>query len=434
MTNDQHPVGWIKKPLVEVADFYRGVSWRKSEANSKGKGTPVISIPNIKDGYIDWNCKHFIEKEIKSEQFLRFNDVLFVGSSGSLKNVGRNAQIRKLHQESTFASFTFLGRPNKRIDPHFFYYLVNSPCVDFEKYASRAADGKYNFHLTLFQERTFVMVPSLDEQKKITHILKSIESAIENQNKIVLKTQELKEAVLHKIFSEGLRETKQKQTELGLIPATWSVYPLNELKEFLQYGTSTKCDYHGKGNPVVRIPNIVNGEIKYDDLKWCQLSEREINSLRLEAGDVLFVRTNGVRERVGLCAVYQGQPQEALFASYLIRARLKKDKILPEFFYYFSCTSTGVSQLSGRSSSASDGKFNINTKILDSVYVPIPSSLSEQQEIVNILQGVDQKIYLHERKSRALQAIFATLLNYLMTGQIRVKDLDLKLEEIKAHD
>jgi type I restriction enzyme S subunit len=177
---------------------------------------------------------------------------------------------------------------------------------------------------------------------------------------------------------------------------------------------------------------VADGKISFDDLKWCELSEREISSLMLERGDILFIRTNGVRERVGSCAVYHGQLNHALFASYLIRARLKTNELMPEFFYYFSRTSAGVSQLAGRSSSSADGKFNINTKIIDSVLVPTPTSLDEQKEIADILQTLDGKIDVHGRRQTALQAVFGALSHQLITGQTRVKDLDLKLKETVA--
>ena len=206
--------------------------------------------------------------------------------------------------------------------------------------------------------------------------------------------------------------------------------PLEELREFLQYGTSAKCDYSKAGNPVLRIPNIVDGRIDSHDLKRCTLTAKEVDSLVLEDGDVLFIRTNGVRERVGSCAIYHGQPALSLFASYLIRARLKKDELNPDYFQYFSNTPVSRAQLAGRASPAADGKFNVNTKHIGSVLVPLPKEPEEQREIVNILQAIDRKIALHERKRASTQDLFQTLLYKLMTGEIRVADLDIDVSEV----
>jgi hypothetical protein len=49
----------------------------------------------------------------------------------------------------------------------------------------------------------------------------------------------------------------------------------------------------------------------------------------------------------------------------------------------------------------------------------------EQREIVAILDAIDRKINLHRKKRAVLDELFKALLHKLMTGQIRVNDLDL---------
>jgi len=274
-------------------------------------------------------------------------------------------------------------------------------------------------------------MPPRTEQEKIAAVLWKIQHAIGIEDKLIATARELKLSSMHRLLTHGLRREPQKQTEIGPLPESWNVAPLEQLREFLQYGTSTKCDYTKKGNPVLRIPNLIGGKVDCADLKWCELREKEVESLLLEMGDVLFIRTNGVRVRVGTCAVYRGQPENALFASYLIRARLKTDDLNPDFFQYFSATSVGTSMLGGRSSPAADGKFNINTKTIDSILVPLPK-MDEQREIVKHLQTVDRKISIHERKRATLRELFKTLLHQLMTGEIRVADLDIDLSQMQS--
>jgi type I restriction enzyme S subunit len=216
-----------------------------------------------------------------------------------------------------------------------------------------------------------------------------------------------------------------------MIPSSWGVKPLGELREFLQYGTSVKCDYEAQGNPVLRIPNVVDGAIDATDIKRCELRSSEIESLRLALGDVLFIRTNGVRERVGRCAVYSGTPENALFASYLIRARLNRELLNPFFLQYYTSTPEGSAFLAGRASPAADGKFNVNTKTIDSVLVPLPK-LDEQEEIVSLLRQVDDSINIHERKRLALAELFDTMLYKLVRGEIRVDKLDIDVSDLVA--
>lgn len=50
---------------------------------------------------------------------------------------------------------------------------------------------------------------------------------------------------------------------------------------------------------------------------------------------------------------------------------------------------------------------------------------SEQRDIVNVLDTIDRKIDLHRQKRAVLDELFKALLQQLMTGEIRVADLDL---------
>jgi type I restriction enzyme S subunit len=61
--------------------------------------------------------------------------------------------------------------------------------------------------------------------------------------------------------------------------------------------------------------------------------------------------------------------------------------------------------------------------------VPLPPTLDEQREIVAVLDAIDRKIDLHKRKRAVLDELFKSLLHKLMTGEIRVADLDLSAFE-----
>ena len=105
------PSEWDTVNFSNYIDCNRGISWRKvEEADPSNGGVLVVSIPNIKDGYINFNSKynHYIKKNISEKKQLKINDILCVGSSGSIHNIGRNTLITWLpFQKIAFASFTF---------------------------------------------------------------------------------------------------------------------------------------------------------------------------------------------------------------------------------------------------------------------------------------------------------------------------------------
>jgi len=202
------PKHWEVVRVGEVADVDRGISWRKFEEVSNDKGHLIISIPNIKDGYIDFNSKYnrYIIKHIPISKQIRLNDILFVGSSGSIENVGRNVFIESLPIEGIgFASFVFRARvKNNAVIPKFLYFMANSHWFNYKDYVRRSSDGKYNLQLTEFKSMK-IPLPPLEEQQKIAQILQSIDQRIEKEEKYKNALQNLFKSLLHNLMTGKIR-------------------------------------------------------------------------------------------------------------------------------------------------------------------------------------------------------------------------------------
>ena len=306
--------------------------------------------------------------------------------------------------------------PTAGIEPLFFYYAC--------KFIDVPARG-YNRHFGQLKESSFNYPEDPAVQRKIAKCLSLVESAISAEEIRLKKIAELRLAVMAELFAQGLRGEAQKETEIGSVPQSWDVVPFSTVREWLQYGTSTRCSTETASYAVLRIPNIGSGAVIPDDLKYCDMPASEAAKYRLELGDLIFIRTNGVLERLGSCAVYRGAPQQALFASYLIRARLDLTRVEPRFVAHFYGSKLGTSLVAGRATPASDGKYNLNTGTIDALPLPVPPTPDEQVEIADILDAIDAKIALHQQKRAVLEELFKALLHKMMTGEIDVNDLNL---------
>ena len=67
----------------------------------------------------------------------------------------------------------------------------------------------------------------------------------------------------------------------------------------------------------------------------------------------------------------------------------------------------------------------VGDELVDLTAMGLPATLDEQNEIVTILDALDRKIALHRQKRALLEELFQSSLHKLMTGYIRVADLDL---------
>ena len=411
---------WPWRPLGELFEIGAGKTMSAAARNGADK-TPFLRTSNVLWDEIDLSSvdEMSISRDELPGKLLRKGDLL-VCEGG---DIGRAAIWNSEVETMSFQNHLHRLRPvDKGIEPRFYVYFLQAAFTLLGIYEGA---GNKTTIPNLSRGRLAALqvpLPTLIEQQSISTVLSQARDAIKVQEQSIFATQELKRAAMQMLFTCGLRGEAQKETEIGRLPESWEVNNLGSVRGQLQYGTSVKCTYNSSKYPVVRIPNIEPQKINSDDLKYCELSDEQAERFRLENGDLLFIRTNGVLDRLGSCAIYSGEPADALFASYLIRARLKQDYIIPKFASYFLGSDFGTALVAGRATPASDGKYNLNTAAIDSFQLPLPS-LDEQREIVEILDTIDLKVDLHRRKRAVVEELFKTMLHKLMTGEIRVSDM-----------
>lgn len=271
--------------------------------------------------------------------------------------------------------------------------------------------------------------PPIGEQRKIAAVLSLVQQAIEQQDRLLALTAELKKALLHKLFTQGLRGEPQKQTEIGPIPQSWYTCALLDVIEKAQYGISARGAESGE-YAILRMTNQAKGRIVANNLQYVHLPTSEFEKFRVRKNDILFNRTNSF-ELVGRTAIFE-LDGDYVFASYLIRLQIKAEVLRPAFLnYYFNWDATQARLKSIASRAVSQS--NISASRLTGFQIPVPG-IGEQDRIDSIVDRIDEKIRLQEQKRSLLQDLFRTLLHQLMTAQIRVNHLDLsEVEKLLDH-
>ena len=113
-----------------------------------------------------------------------------------------------------------------------------------------------------------IPLPPLPEQLNIAFILSKIQSAIEIQEKIIKTTTELKKALMQKLFTEGLHNEPQKETEIGLVPESWEVVELGGLSENPKYGFTDSAAVKGIVK-FLRITDIQENGVNWETVPFC---------------------------------------------------------------------------------------------------------------------------------------------------------------------
>ncbi|WP_372845714.1 N-6 DNA methylase [Pontiella sp.] len=155
-----------------------------------------------------------------------------------------------------------------------------------------------------------------------------------------------------------------------------------------EYGFTTSAEDEGDAR-FVRITDIApDGRIRRDAPKFIKL-DHESEPYLLEKGDLLVARTGATFGKTMLF----DEDYPAVFASYLIRLRFPKDRLLPEFYWSFAQSEKYWEQARNLATGGGQPQFNGNALI--QIQIPLPP-LAVQQEIVAEIEGYQEEITNYE--------------------------------------
>jgi type I restriction enzyme, S subunit len=103
---------------------------------------------------------------------------------------------------------------------------------------------------------------------------------------------------------------------------------LETISTKIDYGLTESATEQDTGNKFLRITDIRQGTINWDEVPFCECSESDAKKYELQEGDIVFARTGSVGN-TGL--IKNDTPKGSVFASYLIRIRPNKEVVHPEY-------------------------------------------------------------------------------------------------------
>ena len=245
------------------------------------------------------------------------------------------------------------------------------------------------------------------EQQKIASILSNVDTLIENTQKIIDTAIKLKKGLMQKLLTKGIGHTKFKKInwffgkELS-IPEEWEVSTLSEICH-IRKSSMVKSDLYVGLEHITQNDNRLFGR--------GLIEEFSSNKKSFRVNDVLYGKLRPLLNKVwlatedGYCStdILPLQINENIFAQILLL-------ILTDyrFLWYAVSTSSGTKM---PRTNWSDMKNFL-------VFVP---SLPEQQKIASILSNIDSLIQLQRNNKEKLEHLKKSLMQKLLTGEVRVK-------------
>ena len=309
----------------------------------------------------------------------------------------------------------------------FVYYSINSP-NNKNILLSLAQGGATREALTKKTIENFkIQLPPLPIQRKIASILSAYDDLIENNTRRIQILENMAQAIYREWFVNfrfpGHEHVKMVESELGKIPEGWKVVNLTNLV-CTQYGYTESAKTEEVGPKYVRGMDInKTSYINWGQVPYCTIDYDKYLKYKLFPKDILVIRMADPG-KVGIVE----RDIEAVFASYLIRLKIKDEKFKPYFLYYLLMSNYYQGYISGASTgttrkSASAGIITNINFILPSIHImnSFEDQITDLRKLLNILLD----------KNEILRHVRDLLLSRLISGELDVSEIEIDRMQVK---
>jgi type I restriction enzyme, S subunit len=385
---------------------------------------PYIRVTDFANFGIDTSDLRYLTPETRAtiERYTISKNDVYISIAGSIGITGMIPA--RLDGANLTENAAKLVLNEDVIDSRFLMYYFASEVAQTEIRGQTVKNAQPKLALARIASLS-IPLPPLPEQQKIAAVLGLVQRAIEQQERLIALTTELKKALLHKVFTEGHRGESQKQTEIGPVPESWEVSKLADLFEIKHGYAFDGAFFRPDGQYILLTPGHFFEEGGFRDQK--DKTKYYIGEIPqgyvLAKGDLLVVMTE---QKAGLLgsAIIIPENEKYLHNQRLGLIRNLDNQRLDMLFLFYFFNTAAVRKQIFLTSSGSKVRHTSPGKIRE-LSIALPR-LEEQKDIAQLLQAVDAKLEVTKRKHQAITDLFRTLLHQLMTAQMRVDNADLR--------
>jgi len=361
--------------------------------------------------------EHFDEGEIRVTKSapIKGNEEV-IGSAfhmrfkpGHVLYVTRNPRLRKggmVDFEGVCSNVSFiLEADKKQLLQSLLPFVIQTE--DFVKHTTNNAHGSTNPFLNWKDIAKYeFLLPPLEEQKKISDLLLSVEDSInktEGFRKTILK---LKKVALRELFQNN----KIKSTDVTFQEICF---------ESPRNGMYKSKEYHGRGTPMLNMREMfAYGFIYNPPMAKIELTAKEKQNFLVKENDLLFARRSLVIDGAGKCCLVKGN-EERTFESSIIRVRPDNKRVDSEYLYYFFDSKVGRRKIERIIRVVAVA--GITGTDLMKLKLRIPINIQDQENIVSKIRSINNQIDSLDRGYNSEKNLRNKLTNKLLSGKLRLK-------------
>ena len=199
--------GWEYKKLVAVADFYRGLTYkREDEVDSSDNCVLRSNNIDLESMSLNFEELKYIRPDfvIPEDKKLKANSVFVCMSNGSKQHVGKVAYVNE-DMNYAFGGFMGLIVPKPQVRGKYIYYVCRSSL--FRHFLDQIGNGIGITNLRFSDLNEFsIPFPPLSEQRHIVEELDLLSSTIEKKKAQLKELDNLAQSLFYEMFGESSYE------------------------------------------------------------------------------------------------------------------------------------------------------------------------------------------------------------------------------------
>ena len=404
-----------KKRISDLGRIVTGKTPRTSKAENYGGKIPFLTPSDDLSG-------KFAPKTVKTITELGLSEVrncLLPSKSVCVSCIGSDLGKVVITNEPTVSNQQFNSIiPTEENDTDFIYYLMTIVGKELN-FLSKTSTAVPIINKSTFADYE-IEIPSLENQRRIAKVLSSLDDKIEVNRRINDNLEQQAQALFKSWFVdfEPFKNGEFVESELGMIPKGWRVSTLTEIAEYLNGLAMQKYPPISDNDaiPVLKIRELGQSQCDNNSDKCSKQIKPEYI---IKNGDVVFSWSGTLMVDIwcgGICGLNQH-----LF-------KVTSDTY-PKWFYLM-WTKYHLAEFIRIAKDKAVTMGHIKRGDLEKAFVAIPDSntLDKMSEVV---EDILNQIINTRIESNTLSSLRDTLLPKLMSGELKVTNMDLVNEMLE---
>lgn len=373
--------GWQKATLAEVAEIIMGQSPSSQYYNSDGEGLPFFQgkaeFGELYPKPVKW-CN-------KPNKVAQKDDILMTVRAP----VGpTNLAITECCIGRGLAAI----RPRDGVSSRYVLYYLRSIESGIDALGTgttfKAISGG------ILRSIPIPIAPAAQQDRIVAEIEKQfsrLDEAVADLKRVKANLKRYKTSVLKAAVDGKLAPTA----------GPWKQVALGDVTTSIRNGYSKKPDAE-QGTRIFRISAVRPMKLDANDVRYLSGTPADYEPFLVEPGDVLFTRYNGNRDYVGVCARVPANLPPTVYPDKLIRVRVPRLMMLPEFLVILASTGRAREYIESKIRTTA-GQSGISGGDLKMLPLDIPR-VAEQLQIV---AEVERRLSVIEELDASVEANLA---------------------------